>query len=36
MDAFDESELENLEPQPILSITNLDNQSDMVKMVNSH
>ena len=31
MDAFDEIELENLEPQPNPSITNLDNQSDMVK-----
>ena len=31
MDAFDEIELENLEPQPSPSITNLDNQSDMVK-----
>ena len=31
MDAFDEIGLENLEAQPIPSITNLDNQSDMVK-----
>ena len=31
MDAFDEIELENLEAQPSPSITNLDNQSDMVK-----
>ena len=31
MDAFDEIELENLEAQPNPSITNLDNQSDMVK-----
>jgi len=31
MDAFDEIELENLEPQPNPSITNMDNQSDMVK-----
>ena len=31
MDAFDEIELENLEPQPNPSITNLNNQSDMVK-----
>ena len=31
MDAFDEIELENLEPQHSLSITNLDNQSDLVK-----
>ena len=31
MNAFDEIELENLEPQPNPSITNLDNQSDMVK-----
>ena len=31
MDAFDEIELENLEPQSSPSITNLDNQSDMVK-----
>ena len=31
MDAFDEIELENLEAQPSPSITNIDNQSDMVK-----
>ena len=31
MDAFDEMELENLEPQPSPSITHLNNQSDMVK-----
>ena len=31
MGAFDEIELENLEAQPSPSITNLDNQSDMVK-----
>ena len=31
MDAFDGIELENLEAQPGPSITNLDNQSDMVK-----
>ena len=31
MDAFDEIELENLEPQPSSPITNLDNQSDRVK-----
>ena len=31
MDAFDEIGLENLEAQPSPSITNLDNQSDMVK-----
>ena len=31
MDAFNEIELENLEAQPSPSITNLDNQSDMVK-----
>ena len=31
MDAFDEIELENLEAKPNPSITNLDNQSDMVK-----
>ena len=31
MDAFDEIGLENLEAQPGPSITNLDNQSDMVK-----
>ena len=31
MDAFDDHELENLEAQPGPSITNLDNQSDMVK-----
>ena len=31
MDAFDEIEPENLEAQPSPSITNLDNQSNMVK-----
>ena len=31
MDAFDDFELENLEPQPSPSITTLDNQSDLVK-----
>ena len=31
MDAFDEVELEGIEAQSSPSITNLDNQSDMVK-----